>query len=188
MYLVKAPTPDTEQKLERQHWVRVRPLYCDCLFACQVDLCTVSCRQLWCNRFFKWALKFIHMIFCNKTRVMLFSQVAIPWRHNDAMASQITSLTIIYLTAYSDADQIKHQRSASLAFVKGIHRWPVNSPHKWPVTRKMFPLMTSSLAWCVWCHRALRLQLNESPQTSCWSRSSVHNRMLPWDANIHMDS
>ena len=33
----------------------------------------------------------------------------------------------------------KHQSSASLAFVRGIHRWPVNSPHKWPVTRKMFP-------------------------------------------------
>ena len=37
------------------------------------------------------------------------------------------------------ADQRKHQSSASLAFVRGIHRWPVNSPHKWPVTRKMFP-------------------------------------------------
>ena len=33
----------------------------------------------------------------------------------------------------------KHQSSASLAFVRGIHRGPVNSPHKWPVTRKMFP-------------------------------------------------
>ena len=31
------------------------------------------------------------------------------------------------------------QSSASLAFVRGIHRWPVNSPYKWPVTRKMFP-------------------------------------------------
>ena len=40
---------------------------------------------------------------------------------------------------YSDADQRKHQSSASLVFVRGIHRWPVNSPHKWPVTRKMFP-------------------------------------------------
>ena len=40
---------------------------------------------------------------------------------------------------YSGADQRKHQSSASLAFVRGIHRWPVNSPHKWPVTRKMFP-------------------------------------------------
>ena len=55
------------------------------------------------------------------------------------MASQITSLTIIYLTGYSDADQRKHQSSASLAFVRGIHRGPVNSPHNWPVTRKMFP-------------------------------------------------
>ena len=36
-------------------------------------------------------------------------------------------------------DQRKRQSSASLAFVRGIHRWPVNSPHKWPVTRQMFP-------------------------------------------------
>ena len=56
-----------------------------------------------------------------------------------AMASQITSLTIVYSTVYSGADQSKHQSSASLAFVWGIHRWPVNSPHKWPATRKMFP-------------------------------------------------
>ena len=62
----------------------------------------------------------------------------------DAMASQITSLTIVYSTVYSDADQRKHQSSASLAFVRGIHRGPVNSPHKWPVTRKYFHLMTSS--------------------------------------------
>ena len=53
----------------------------------------------------------------------------------DAIASQITSLTIVS-TVYSDADQRKHQSSASLAFVRGIHRWPGNSRHKWPVTRK----------------------------------------------------
>ena len=57
----------------------------------------------------------------------------------DAIASQITSLTIVYSIVYSDADQRKHQSSASLAFVRWIHRGPVNSPHKWPVTRKMFP-------------------------------------------------
>ena len=51
----------------------------------------------------------------------------------DTMASQITSFTIIYSTVYSDANQ----SSASLAFVRGIHRWPVNSPHKGPVTRKV---------------------------------------------------
>ena len=56
------------------------------------------------------------------------------------IASQLTSLTIVYSTVYSDADQRKHQSSTSLAFVRGIHWGPVNSPHKWPVMGKMFPL------------------------------------------------
>ena len=56
-----------------------------------------------------------------------------------SMASQITSLAIVYSTVYSRADQRKHQSSVSQAFVWGIHRWPVNFPHKGPVTRKMFP-------------------------------------------------
>ena len=56
-----------------------------------------------------------------------------------AIASQITSLTIVFSAVYSGAHQRKHQSSASLAFVQGIHRGPVNSPHKWPVTRRMFP-------------------------------------------------
>ena len=55
------------------------------------------------------------------------------------IASQITSLAIVYSTVYSGTDQRKHQSSASLAFVLGIHRRPVNSLHKWPVTRKIFP-------------------------------------------------
>ena len=54
-----------------------------------------------------------------------------------AMASQITSLTIAYSSIYSGADERNYQSSASLAFVRGVHRWPVNSPRKWPVTRKM---------------------------------------------------
>ena len=56
-----------------------------------------------------------------------------------AIASQITSLPSVHLTVDSGADQRKYQSSASLAFVREIHRWPVNSPHKGPVTRKMFP-------------------------------------------------
>ena len=56
-----------------------------------------------------------------------------------AIASQITSFTIVYSTIYSDADQRNHQSSASLAFVRGIHQGPVNSPQKRPVTRTMFP-------------------------------------------------
>ena len=77
---------------------------------------------------------------------------ALPYHHYSdvlmgAMMHQITSLTIV-----SGADQRKHQSSASLAFVRGIHRWPVNSPHKGPVTRKMFPfddvIMHDVMSYC----------------------------------------
>ena len=71
--------------------------------------------------------------------------------YNDAImstiASQITSLTIVYSTVYSGADQRKHQSSASLAFMRGSHREPVNSPHKGPVTRKMFPFDDVIMKW-----------------------------------------
>ena len=79
-----------------------------------------------------------HSLACN----LLFSSEALLHYGDVIMGtitSQITSLTIVYLTVYSDADHTKHQSSASLAFVRGIHRGPVNSPHKWAVTRKMFP-------------------------------------------------
>ena len=56
-----------------------------------------------------------------------------------AMVSQITSRTTVYSNVYSGADQRKYQSPASLAFVQGIHRWSVNSPHIGPVRRKMFP-------------------------------------------------
>ena len=56
-----------------------------------------------------------------------------------AMASQISSLTIVYSTLYLSVDRRKHQSSASLAFVRGIHQWPVNFPHKGPVMRKIVP-------------------------------------------------
>ena len=65
--------------------------------------------------------------------------ISLRWCHNGHVGSQITSLTIVYSIDYSGADQRKHQSSVSLAFVWGIHRGPVNSPHKWPVTWKMFP-------------------------------------------------
>ena len=85
--------------------------------------------------------------FFNRVVCYIFNKksvVEVSWAHyNDvimgAIASQITSLTIVYSTVYSGADQRKYQRSVSLAFVREIHRWPVNSSHKWPVTRKMFP-------------------------------------------------
>ena len=78
------------------------------------------------------------------------------------MASDITSLTSVYSTDYSGADQRKHQSSASLAFVRGIHRWPVNSRHKWLVTRKMFPFDDVTM----WLH------------VDSWSRVDYLNRQL----------
>ena len=69
-----------------------------------------------------------HKIVCHHSDVIM-----------SAMVSQITSLKIVYSTVYSDVNLRKHQSSESLAFVRGIHRRPVNSPHKGPVTRKMYP-------------------------------------------------
>ena len=80
-------------------------------------------------------------------------QGIVLYHYNDvimgAIASQITSFGIVYSIVYSDADQRKHQSSASLAFVRGINRGPVNSPHKWPVTRKMFPFDDVIMMWLI---------------------------------------
>ena len=108
------------------------------------------------------------------------------------MASQITSLTFVYSTFYSGADQRKHQSSASLAFVWGIHRGPVNFPHKWPVTQKMFPfddvIMSLKQAGCVefWCfvglNKLLKCQLSrqwfEIPWRSCDVTSELPSGLL----------
>ena len=94
-----------------------------------------------------WQIMFIVNIsgrpVCNSVSNMAFNcgdmTISLEWRHNGLIASPITSLTTVYSIVYSNVDQRKHQSSASLAIVRGIHRVPVNSPHKWPVTRKMFP-------------------------------------------------
>ena len=89
-----------------------------------------------CRTFNPWCL-------CIKTRCLL-SMCYIPMCHYGdvimtTIASQITSLTVVYSIVYSGANQRKHQSSASLAFCAGNSPGPVNSPHKGPVTRKMFP-------------------------------------------------
>ena len=78
-----------------------------------------------------WDLRLPH---CQWSNLEHYSDVIMG-----TMASQVTSLTIVYSTVYLGTDQRKHQSLASLALVRGIHRSPVNSPHKGPVTRKMFP-------------------------------------------------
>ena len=91
-----------------------------------------------------WYINYvIQDIFVDNGKILCASEFILK-HYSDAimgtMASQVTSLTIVYSTVYSGADQRKYLSSASLAFVRGIHRGPVNSPRKCPVTRKMFPL------------------------------------------------
>ena len=69
------------------------------------------------------------------------------------LLSQITSLTIVYSIIYSGANQRKYQSSALLAFVRGIHWSPVNSPHKGPVTQKMFPFDDIIMSHAWWRHQ-----------------------------------
>ena len=106
-------------------------------FMCTLDVCT-------CTKFMEPGL--LRKLMIRSTLVNHCNGVMIS-----AMASQITSRTIVYSTFYWGADQRKHQSFASLAFVWGIHRWPVNSPHKGAVTRKMFPfddvIMTDFHTW-----------------------------------------
>ena len=56
-----------------------------------------------------------------------------------AIASQITGVSIVCSAVCSGENQRKRQSSASLAFLKGTHWWPVDSPNKGPVTQKIFP-------------------------------------------------
>ena len=86
-----------------------------------------------------------------------------------AMASQITSLTIVYATVYSGADQRKHRNPASLAFVRGIHRWTVNSPHKRASNAENVSIDDDIMAF-VFC-LACRCNLLES--TKNWQHVSV---------------
>ena len=103
------------------------------------------------------------------------------------ITSQITSLTIVYSTVYSDADQRKHQSSASLVFVRGINWGSVNSPHKWPVTRKMFPfddvIMTiqyinSQSQWRGFCLILFGLSLIKWVLFKILSRDSILRMLL----------
>ena len=73
----------------------------------------------------------------------------LQWHHMSAVASQITGISTVCSSICSGADQRKHQSSVSLAFMRGIHWWPVDYPHRRPVTQKMFPFQDSimNLKW-----------------------------------------
>ena len=107
------------------------------IYVCKVSIWNVSCQvhgkqhsfSIY-DRIFLWK--------CRSIYVWLWTVNISLWPH------QMETFSALLLTVCSDADQRKHQSSASLAFVRGIHRLPVDSLHKGPVTRKCFHLMTSS--------------------------------------------
>ena len=80
--------------------------------------------------------KCVHFMRCP---LASFLENSLRWRHNERDGVSNHQAHDCLPIVYSGADQNKHQSFASLAFVRGIHRWPVNSPRKWPVTREMFP-------------------------------------------------
>ena len=131
---------------------------CNWKWPCLVNLCAFHRTFLWpawtrsegwwlilgYDRKTHYGLKFGGMIQYTMRQIIIWNVIYLSaFHYSDVimgmMASLITSLMSVYSTVHPGADQRKHQSSASLAFVRRIHRRPVNSPHKWPVTRKMFP-------------------------------------------------
>ena len=102
-------------------------------------------------------------------------KLALQWRYNelDGLSNhQPIHYPLLTQPFISNADQRK-ESSASLAFVKGIHRWPVNSPHKWPVTRNIFHLMTSS-----WTLLVVLLLLERNRGMTRDNAASIYNRYI----------
>ena len=77
----------------------------------------------------------------------------LQWHHNgrDGISNHQLHDCLLNRLFNQGVDQRKLQSSTSLAFMRGIHRWPVNSMHKGPVTRKMCPfddiIMSVIVAW-----------------------------------------
>ena len=90
----------------------------------------------------------------------------LQWRHNGHDGVSNHQPHDCFLNRYSDADQRKHQSSAPLAFVRRIHRGSVNSPHKGPVTRKMFPFDDVIMWWIKLCTRMGHFVHRRSTDTS----------------------
>ena len=81
-----------------------------------------------------------HNINCALVKQLLkWGHASLRWRHNGHDCVSNHQPRHCLLNRLFERRSKKHQSSASLAFVRGIHRGPVNSPHKWPATRKMFP-------------------------------------------------
>ena len=84
---------------------------------------------------------------------------ALQWRHNEPDCVSNHQPHDCLLNRLFRHRSKKHQSSASLAFVRGIHRGTVNFPHKGSVTRKMFPFDDVIMEY----HVKTDVQRNSSP-------------------------
>ena len=124
-----------------------------------------------------------HIMIMIKRCIIFIHLAIICYHYGDVimgtMAYHITGITIVYSTVYSGADQRKHRSSASLAFVRGIHRGPVNFPHKRPVARKVFPfddvIMQKSL-----CGLCYRIYIN---MLSAKTFGNTRRQAMDWEGN-----
>ena len=100
------------------------------------------CWRVWCINWWIVWIALHNMVYAIRISQNHYSDVIMG-----TMASQITNLMIIYLPVYSGGDQRKHQSPASLAFVRRIHWWPVNSPHKGPARLAIRSWPSLLLCW-----------------------------------------
>ena len=103
-----------------------------------------------------------------------------------AMAPRITDASIVCSSVRSGTDQRKNQSSASLAFKSGIHRWPVNSPHKGPVTRKMFPFDDVIMICMLWTRLMLISDCYWLIQVSSPSTVALSKSVIPFLNSINI--
>ena len=92
----------------------------------------------------------------------------LQWRHNERDGFQSTGVSIVCKNICSGADQRKHQSSASLAVVRGVHRWPVSSPNKGPKSGKCFDDVIMVYLTCLSC-----IYMNDRSCYHCPFRPSV---------------
>ena len=131
------------------------------IFSMTISVRKVFSWSVWCELAHTTALSLLSMALRHFSRSWLRTTYRLHYSSviMRAMASQITGVLMVCWIVCSCADQRKLKNSASLAFVRGIHRWLVNSPHNGPVTRKMFPLDDVIMVYTpTWCH-----MLNDSP-------------------------
>ena len=107
-----------------------------------------------------------------------------------AMASSTTGVSIVCSTVCSGADLRKHQSSASLTFVRGLHRWPVDSPHKGPVAWKMFPFDDAIMCWWLSAFFGARSWANTmmTSATGTWQDCCKTTYNIKMPANSYMNS